>query len=536
VTLPASQPNFSRSNRYHEFALYTQDAWKVTPRFTANLGLRWEYFGTQHNKDASLDANWYAPTSGLDNLASYIGQGQMMLAPNSPVGKLWNAPLTNFGPRIGFAWDLTGDGKTSLRAGYGIAYERNFGNVTFNVIQNPPNYAVLATPGPVSNDNLGPFAGSSGTLPLPRVGARIVDPDIKTAYAHMWNVSFERQITRGVVWSAEYSGSKGVNLYSISYPNQAGFGNFAAGIPCNGLAADNTTDCTARVNSAWANSIGYRGNQGFSIYHGLNNRLRLSNVFNTGVDMIVNYTWSHAIDNLSSTFFEAGVSSLYGNNNITIANGNYVRGLMDPYHPDLDRGDAEFDIRHRVTLAGVWRVPYKSGATLRNVFLGGWSLNPLFTARTGQPFSIFDSTYQVLPYNTPRAVFNGDVPNSGNGLVATGVPNTYNYLTFTDAQVAHVPMSFAPGSSWPAGMTGRDAFRAPGWWNLDVGLYKDTRITEHVSLQLRGEAFNLFNHANLYVVGNSADMAAGNVVQACYGCTGSTYDRRHLQLAAKLIF
>ncbi len=96
-------------------------------------------------------------------------------------------------------------------------------------------------------------------------------------------------------------------------------------------------------------------------------------------------------------------------------------------------------------------------------------------------------------------------------------------------------MSLTPGSSWTP-MSGRDSFRAPGWWNLDLGVYKDTKITERVSLQLRAEAFNIFNHANLYVVGNSADLGAGNFVGACFGCTGSTYDRRHLQLAAKIVF
>jgi len=85
-------------------------------------------------------------------------------------------------------------------------------------------------------------------------------------------------------------------------------------------------------------------------------------------------------------------------------------------------------------------------------------------------------------------------------------------------------------------MSGRDAFRAPGWWSMDFGIYKDTKITERFSLQLRGEAFNVFNHANLYVVGAGAELGTGNFVTACYGCTGSTHDRRNLQVAAKLIF
>jgi outer membrane receptor protein involved in Fe transport len=540
VSLPVSAPNFSRSNRYHEFALYAQDSWKIRPRFTVNLGLRWEYFGVQHNKNAKLDANWYAPGVGFadDNLAKYISTGGIQLAPDSPNGGLWNPKWNNFAPRVGFAWDVFGDGKTSFRGGYGIGYERNFGNVTFNIIQNPPNYAVLGAPGPITTSNYGSLAGNGGSLPLPQVGARIVDPDIKTAYAHMWNASFEHQFGRRAVWSLEYSGTKGVNLYSIAYPNQSGMGNFALGVPCTGIQADGLTDCTAQVNPGYAVNVGYRGNQGFSIYHGLNNRFRFTNVLNSGMDMLVNYTWSHAIDNLSSTFFEAaGVASQYGNANITTNNGNYYYGLMDPFHPNLDRGDAEFDIRHRVTVAGNWKIPTGSKPGLYNMLLGGWSLNPLFIARTGQPFSVFDSSVQQLDLNTPRATFNGSVPRDGTTLTATATPNTYNYLTFTDAQITHVPMSFAPGSKWPASMSGRDVFRAPGWWNFDLGVYKDTKINERFSIQLRAETFNVFNHANLYVVGSSADLGGGNnAVSACYGCTGSTYDRRHLQLGAKIIF
>ncbi len=539
VTLPVTGPNFSRSNRYHEFGLYAEDSWRLHPHFTVNLGLRWEYFGVQHNKNSSLDSNWYSPGIGFadSSLAQYLSTGGLQLAPNSPVGQLWRPDYRDFAPRVGFAWDVFGDGKSSLRGGYGIGYERNFGNVTFNVIQNPPNYAVLGVPGPITTSNYGPLAGSGGTLPLPRVGARIVDPDIRTAYAHMWNASFERQLRNDVVWSIEYSGTKGVHLYSIDYPNQSGFGNYALGIPCTGIQPNGSTDCTAQPNPAYSVAVGYRGNQGFSTYHGLNNRIRVNNFMHTGVDLVANYTWSHAIDNLSSTFFEAaGISSQYGNNNVTINNGNFYYGLMDPFHPNLDRGDAEFDIRHRFTLGGDWRIPAGNRTGIYKRVLEGWSVTPLFVARSGQPFSIFDSSVQMLDLNTPRASFSGPIPQNGNGLVATSTPNTFQYYTFTSAQILRVPMSFAPGSTWPASMSGRDAFRAPGWWNLDFGTFKDTKVTEKVTIQLRAEVFNLFNHANLYVVGSSADLGSGNTVNACFGCTGSTYDRRHLQLAMKIVF
>ena len=224
VTLPASSPNFSRSNRFHESAFYGQDAWKVHPRLTVNLGLRWEYFGVQHNKNANLDSNWYGTTTNQadTNLAGYIANGNLSPAPKSSVGGLWKPDYHNFAPRVGLAWDVMGDGKTALRGGYGIGYERNFGNVTFNLIQNPPNYAVLDVAGPITTDNFGPLAGNNGVLPLPKTGARIVNPDIKTAYAHSWSAAVEHQFGQKLFWSMEYTGSKGVNLYSISYPNEAG--------------------------------------------------------------------------------------------------------------------------------------------------------------------------------------------------------------------------------------------------------------------------------------------------------------------------
>jgi hypothetical protein len=191
VTLPVGPPDFTRSNRYNDFAFYGQDTWRVMPRLTVNLGLRWEYYGVQHNKNPMLDSNYY-PGSG-SNFDQQVANGSVQLAPNSTIGGLWQKDLDNWAPRVGFAYSF-GTGKTSIRGGYGLSYERNFGNVTFNVIQNPPNYTVVtlqpADAGgnlPVTINNAGPLAGSSGSATLPVVQLRAVDPNMETARAHNWS-------------------------------------------------------------------------------------------------------------------------------------------------------------------------------------------------------------------------------------------------------------------------------------------------------------------------------------------------------------
>jgi hypothetical protein len=161
---------------------------------------------------------------------------------------------------------------------------------------------------------------------------------------------------------------------------------------------------------------------------------------------------------------------------------------------------------------------------------------PIFLARSGQPFSVFDTLAQTLSFNAPRATLTPGAPHARNTLLATPEPNTFQLITFQTSQFTHVQNLLTPTSQWPANMSARNAFRAPGFLNLDLAVFKDTRLRENLTLQLRVEAFNLLNHANLYVIGNSANLGAGNTVSACFGCTGSTYDRRHLQIAARISF
>jgi outer membrane receptor protein involved in Fe transport len=546
VTLPVSQPAFNRNNRYHDWAVYAQDTWRVFPRLTLNLGLRYEYFGVQHNVNQNLDSNFYFGTGST--IFDQIRNGSVQLAPSSPIGSLWAPDKNNWAPRVGFAFDVFGNGKTSFRGGYGISYERNFGNVTFNVIQNPPNYAVVAlTSGvdlpsiPVTTDNSGPLAGSGVTVALPRTSLRAIDNHINTSYAHMYSLAFEQQLAPNTLFSLEYSGSRGVHQYTIEDPNRPGSGIIYGGDP---LQATPSLNRRFRLNNQYT-ALNLRNDSGDSYYNGLNVSLRSSNFYNTGLTMTANYTWSHAIDTLSSTFSDSFA--------------NFNLGLLDPFNPRLDRGNADFDIRHRFTFSAVYEVPFAKNANgfVKNLF-GGWSVAPIFSARTGFPFTVFDCTnaFSVCSrsiFDDPTAVSRGANDNVGPDIGG----NNFTYFTFpantpylnpitgtSDFGLCTTPGSGAAGPCpFPATMEGRNSFRAPGIWNLDLGVYKSFKFGERVGLQLRGEAYNLFNHSNLYIDPGTIDLSSGPAVLARRGTAGavqglgSAYDeRRNVQLGVKVTF
>jgi outer membrane receptor protein involved in Fe transport len=520
VTLPVTAPSFTRNNTFNDGAVYLQDSWKVKPRFTLNLGVRWEYYGVQHNTNQNLDSNFYLGPGAnqFDRIAN--GFVAATTAPNNPIHKLWSPRWKNFAPRVGFAWDVFGDGRTSLRGGYGMGYERNFGNVTFNVIQNPPAYAVVSLQAPtdiaslpVTNSNFGPLSGSSGTAPILRTSLRAVDPSIKSAYAQFWSFALERELVPNTVLGLEYSGSRGIHQYSISNLNPLG-----SGVALEGLDPTVVNPFT-RMNLQYSN-INFRGSDGDSYYHGLNVRLQSNNFKNYGLTLTANYTWSHAIDDLSSTFSESS--------------NNFNLGFTDPFRPGLDRGNADFDIRHRVVLSAVWEPPiYKNAGGVKGRVLGGWSFAPIFEARTGTPFTVFDcfEALNTCPRYAPLT--SGPISLTGNSNPpSAGDPNVFNYLVLpprldflsdlqgiSDFGLCTTPGQAAPNDCpFPANMTARNAFRGPNHWNWDMGIYKTFKLTERVGLQFRGELFNALNHPNLFVIGSSADPSSNSIALGDAGC------------------
>ena len=518
---PVDFPSFLSKNRYSEYAFYANDNWSVGNRVKLNLGMRYEYFGPQTKSDPKYDSNFYwgdpnlnIETATPQQIIDAVRTGSAQPSNTSPVGGLWNPDKNNFAPRLGFAWDVFGDGRTAVRGGYGMAYERNFGNVTYNVLFNPPLYLVATIdntdlPGGVQQiytDNAGPFGGVAGvTKTIPTGSLRHVDQNIKTAYSHIYGVSVTKDIAGLLTGSVEYNGSSGRNLYDLSDVNRRG-------MP---LVYEGVGTATTRPNSQYT-AFNTRGNRGRSQYHGVVFSADSRQFGDTGLALTSKYTVSNAKDNLSGTFSDAD------------NNGYFNLGYLDPFDPMLDYGHAGFDVRHRFSASAIWSVPFGGS----NPWLGGWQVNALFTARSGYPFSVFDCT-NALDLCI-RALDPTGIERTVNESTATGNPNEYDLLDISGlAPYAGSYVNPLTGTSdygpYPASMTKRNDFYGPGAWNVDFIIGKRFRFGNKAAL-LRLEAYNLFNHANMYA---HTDIAQ---IDSVTSITGAKDDFRRMQLGFKFEF
>lgn len=550
VSLPASAPNFARSNRFHDWALYAQDSWRATSKLTLNYGIRYEYYGVQHNSNPNLDSNFYYSNDA--DIFTRIRNGQVFTSPRSPIHALWQPSYGNVSPRVGFAYDLFGDGKTSVRGGYGLAYERNFGRITFNVIQNPPNYGVLQVLNTrVTNQNLGPLGGSSGTVAMPRTSLRSVDEHIGTAQTQFWSLAVERQVHTNTVASVEYSGARGLHLYDIRDINGIGLGNVFLGDPVSTNASNPclpnewqqnpsgfSKACKlTRLNPQYA-SINHRGSQGDSYYQALNLHLQSANLLGSGLSFVANYTLAHSIDDLSTAFSES-------NNTINT-------GYTQPFNPGYDRGNSDYDARHRFIFAPIYTTPWWKGhRSWVGELLGNWQLSGLYTVRSGTAFNFFDSTnyagYGAAQRYAPSAPLR---KHSFTKAIASKGANLYAIAQDLPASTPVANAALGGISDWgpyAPNAIARNSFYGPGAWNFDLAVSKRFPVTEAINLEFRAEGFDLLNHHNLYVLETQNNQtnfldASGNALPVSIyarkgGVNGGANDERRFgQFALKINF
>jgi hypothetical protein len=563
VTPPLAAPSYARSYRYKDWAVYAEDSLKLTPRLTLNYGLRYEHYGVQHNNDQALDSNFYYGSGA--GLYEQVRNGGVSIADKSSVGQFWEPRWGTAAPRVGFAWDVMGDGKTSIRGGFGLSYERNFGNVTFNASFNPPSSAVLnsvcaSTPAAlkgcsvlVTNNDLGPLGQPGPPSYLPPAEIRMPDPRINVSQTQFWSLSVDREIARNTMMEIGYSGAHGVHLYDIENINLWGAGNVYLGdnyenANCNGPkdAATGNYLCYTRPNDQYSN-INLRGSLGTSSYNALNFRFQTQNVRNTGLTLVANYTWSHSLDDLSSTFSD----TLQGG-----SNGYGSLGYTNVLDPKLDWGSSDFDIRQRLVVSPIWATPwFKNNRGIKGEALGGWGISSVIMVRTGVPFSVFDLSNELNYYTVPRLTPMTPITSfSVHSPQAVGA-NEFSLLTLP-SPAALGPLNPTLGISdfgpFPADMTHRNAFRGPGAWTNDFGLTKNFKLTERFGMEFRAEGFDLFNHHNYYInglnlyyssQGPGATMATGsNDVIALKGGLGSLAiggnhdERRFGQFSLRLNF
>ncbi len=541
LNLPVGPPAFNRNYRYNEGAAYAQDSWKLLPRLTIDLGVRWEYYGPQHNANPALDSNFVFGQGAT--VFNQIRNGSVETAANG--GYFWKPSYKNFGPRVGFAWDVLGDGSTALRGGFGMSYERNFGNVTFNAIQNPPAYAVISLVSgvdvpsqPVYTNNAGPLAGSGVSKLFPIVSQRAIDQKIKTAYAPTWNLSVDRRVGRGV-FSVAYAGSHGVHLYDISNINNATDGGTYLG----------DARFANRLNTQYSN-MNFRSDHGYSHYDALNLKYGATNLFNKGLAITANYTWAHSLDNLSSTFTDSNGGA---------GSGDYQLGYIDAFNPQLNYGNSDFDIRNRLNASLSWETPWfkSSGNAIARQALGGWGLGTILGIRSGSPFTIYDCNNFNSGGSCPAWVAPGPVPTTGSASAPQG-PNLFNYIALpstatgavanqgdslgvpTCTGLYHTGCTYTvSGLPYPE----RNQYVGPGYWNIDMNFYKTFKITERFGLQFRAEMYNILNHNNQYIQYLNLDVSSMGTPfvtsskGATFGIPGQpTDERRNIQLGLKLMF
>ena len=522
VQPPLQSASYARSYRYKDWATYAQDSYKVTPKLNLEFGVRYEHYGVQHNNNQALDSNFYFGTGvGVEQQTA---SGGVFTTQDSPIGAFWKTRWGTIAPRVGFAYDLFGNGRDSLRGGYGVSYERNFGNVTFNASFNPPASAVISDvcgaqdvncAYAVTNQDLGPLGVAGPAAAMPPVELRHLEQNIEVSQTQFWSLAFQHQITHGTVVEVSYGGAKGDHLYDLANVNQAGAAQEYLGQPLvegdacsNSGYTDNNTglpECLTRPTQQYTN-INMRGSAAGSAYSALNVKFQTQNLYSTGVSIVGNYTWSRSRDDLSSTFGD----SLQGGSGY-IGSLGYT-SLQDPH---LDWGPSDFDQPQRIALAPIWATPwFHNGTGIEREAFGGWNISGIFTARSGVPFSVYDytydETYYTVPRLTPATPFTSHNVSKSPKVVGANLFNGLNIPLPAPGWSLSPTLGISDFGPFPANMMHRNELRGPGGWNADAAVQKDFPITERVGLQFRAEGFDFLNRHDYFVNTTTLDYPSGS--------------------------
>lgn len=509
------------------YAAFIQDDWRATRRLTVNLGLRYEV-NTVIKDDQNLIAN-FDPNLGLVQVGKQV---------SSP----YDGNHANFAPRAGFAWDITGKGRTVLRGGVGLMYEtvnwetflafnNSFGlgsiptGATLNGVPGPGNIQVgNLAPGLANPWDSGPLFGNIAPSNLACGGAAnpcaimSVDRNITTPYVIHWNLNVQHAFTPNLLLEVGYVGNHGSNLIGIRDINQPPVGSgwspalinacIVSGFDPAVCASDGGAEQAARPFNGrfpYLSNIFQMGNIYRSNYNGLQATFTARDFH--GLSMVAGYTYSHSLDNVGANW-----------------DFGYGYGLpQNAFNPGAEYASSDFDIRHRFTLSMTYSLPGKPGYWQ---MLEGWQLNTIVSLSSAQPWGPMDLGTDVsgtgaLPVSPPA-----NNPNRwdffGNPSDFTSTPTGIPFFPGASNPVCAARASALDGGAvGPAtaalnlfgcyaagnsvmippplgqfGTMGRNTFRDMGFRNVDFSVAKNFRLGERVRAQFRTEFFNIFNHPN----------------------------------------
>jgi len=471
-----------REARQNSHAFYIQDSFRWSRELTLNLGLRWDYFGVIGETGDRFSI--YNPALGL-----------------VPLQQLYPKDYNNFSPRASFAWDVGGKGKTVLRGGIGMAYDifsQDFftGQIYFNSFNAGPAYnAVGSAPVFFSFTPSGPLSPGVAvfdptTFSTDTTDAATVSPDLRTPYVFNYNLNIQRELFHNTVLQVGYVGSSGRRLFrflDINQPNQAAIDAYD---PVNGCCVPRPFDTAAPLSALASNQPFYVNElqtSASSSYNGLQVIFRQQNW--RGISQQASWTWSHSIDTASD-------------------GQDFVPNAAQPNdstNPAGDRGNSNFDTRHRL----VWTLTYDLPKMQSLGRLGeGWQVSSILTLMSGHPFHVnydfvddYDGSGEFFgrPDVVGSVVYNPSNPLQYLNLTAFQVPCTLQDRdvdgdTVVDASDGSA-IFCAPGSVH-FGNLGRNSLVGPNYRNFDFSIIKNTRLSDRVNLLLRADFFNLTNHPN----------------------------------------
>jgi hypothetical protein len=481
-----------------EWSFFVNDDWKLSRTLSLNLGLRYE--------------NYESPTEVNGLLRNLVfGQGSnfaqgLANATMQTVHNLFPTGPGNLAPRFGFAWDPTGNGKTSIRGGFGIAYDRLFMTPLLSFRGDPPlratatlgaqygtsfTYALGNSTEPYFGFPIDPALGlglnAANGINGARVAVYAVNPNLKQAYTENWFLGIQHELLAGVIVEVDYQASAGHHLYDDSDVNR--------------FRGDLLTNGTFHGFNPYFSNVYIISSGDNSIYQG--GMLRVRRKFLNGFTIQGSYTYSKAID-ITDTLTNTAV-------------------YEDAANRNLDRGLAGYDVRNRLSLNGVWQLPFLRAqhGILGNAF-GGWQLSAMAILQSGFPMTIVDNAYPAGDFNRDGTA--GDRPNDPASSIPRGGFTREQFLSGI-FPVSAFPIP-TPGTD---GNLGRNTFTGPGYAEVDMSIEKEFAITERIKLGIRGEAYNVLNHVNL-------NPPTVDLSSSTFGQSTSTLSPRQFQVGARLSF